>query len=48
MSRVMQRRGGIFKIMLFFAIREDNKILRVSYKTYFIQKFKPALNKRHN
>ena len=36
-----------FKIMSFFAIREDNKILRESYETYFIEKFKPALNKRH-
>ena len=38
--------GGNFKIMRFFAIREDNKILRESYETYFIEKFKPALNKR--
>ena len=39
--------GGSFKIMPFFAIREDKKILRESYETYFIEKFKPALNKRH-
>ena len=39
--------GGNFKIMLFFAIREENKILRESYETYFIEKFKPALNTRH-
>ena len=39
--------GGNFKIMLFFAIREYNKILRESYKTYFIEKFKPTLNKRY-
>ena len=39
--------GGNFKIMLFFAFREDNKILRESYETYFIKKFKPPLNKRH-
>ena len=39
--------GGNFKIMPFFTIREDNKILRESYETYFIEKFKPALNKRH-
>ena len=39
--------GGNFKIMSHFAIREDNKILRESYETYFIEKFKPALNKRH-
>ena len=38
--------GGNFKIMQFSAIREDNKILRESYETYFIDKFKPALNKR--
>ena len=37
--------GGNFKIMAFFAIREDSKILRESYETYFIEKFKPALNK---
>ena len=40
-------RGGNFKIMPFSAIREDNKILRESYETYFIDKFKPALNKSH-
>ena len=39
--------GGNFKIMPFFAIREDNKILRESYETYFIEKFKPTLNNRH-
>ena len=39
--------GGNFKIKPFFAIREDNKILREPYETYFIEKFKPALNKRH-
>ena len=39
--------GGNFKIMPFFAIREDSKILRESYETYFIEKFKRALNKRH-
>ena len=38
---------GNFKIMPFFAIWEDNKILRESYEKYFIEKFKPALNKRH-
>ena len=34
--------GGNFKIMPFFAIREDNKILRESYERYFIdiQKYK--------
>ena len=26
---------------------EDNKILTKSYETYFIEKFKTALNKRH-
>ena len=39
--------GGNFKIMPFFAIWEDSRILRESYETYFIEKFKPALNKRH-
>ena len=39
--------GGNFKIMPFFEIREDSKISRESYETYFIAKFKPALNKRH-
>ena len=39
--------GGSFKILPFFAIRENNKILRESCETYFIEKFKPALNKRH-
>ena len=38
---------GNFKIMPFFAIREDKKILGEPYETYFIEKFKPALNKRH-
>ena len=33
--------------MPFFAIREDNKILRESYQTYLIENFKPVLNKRH-
>ena len=39
--------GGNFKIMPFFAIRENNKILRESYETYFIEKLKHVLNKRH-
>ena len=39
--------GGNFKIIPFFAIQEDKKIIRESYETYFIEKFKPALNKRH-
>ena len=39
--------GGNFKMMLFFAIREDNKISRVSYETYFIENLKPTLNKRN-
>ena len=30
--------GGNFKIMPFFAIREDTKILRESYETHFILK----------
>ena len=39
--------GGNLKIMPFFAIREDNKILRESYEIYFVEKFKPEANKRH-
>ena len=39
--------GGNFKIMQFFAIWEDKKILRESYEIYFIKNFKPALNERH-
>ena len=39
--------GGNLKNMPFFEIREDNETLRESYKTYFIEKFKPGLNKRH-
>ena len=39
--------AGNFKIMPFFAIQKDSKILRESYETYFIDKFKPALNKRY-
>ena len=39
--------GGNFKIMPSFTIREDNKILRESYETYLIEKFKPTLNKRY-
>ena len=27
--------GGNFKIMLFFAIREDNKILKESYEAFY-------------
>ena len=39
--------GGNFKVMPFFAIREDNKILREPYETHFIEKSKPTLSKRH-
>ena len=39
--------GGNFKVMPFFVIREGNKILRESHETYFIEKRKSALNKRH-
>ena len=39
--------GRSFKFMLNFAIQESNKILRESNKTYFIEKFRSALNKRH-
>ena len=35
-----------FKILLFFLIREDKKILRESYETYLIEKFKPTLKKK--
>ena len=38
--------GGNFEIMPIFTILEDKKILRESYETYFIENFKPALNKR--
>ena len=33
------------KITPFFANWEDNKVLRKSYETCFIEKFKPTLNK---
>ena len=46
-GHIRTRGGGNFKIMPFFAIQKDSKILRESYKTYFIEKFKPPLNKRH-
>ena len=39
--------GGNFKIMPFLATREVSKILRESHETYFLETFKPALNKRH-
>ena len=39
--------GGNFKIMPFFAIRNERKISKESYETYFTEKFKPARNKRH-
>ena len=38
---------GNFKIMRFSAIRDDNKILRKLHETYFIEKFKPTMNKKH-
>ena len=31
-----------FKMMQFFAIREDHEILRESYEPYFIDKFNPG------
>ena len=37
---------GIFNIMPFFQVREDNKILRESYEDNFIKRFKPALNRK--
>ena len=40
--------GGKNKIMPSFAIREDKKISRESYETYFTEKCKTGLNKRHN
>ena len=46
-GRIRTCGGGSFKIMPFYAIREDNEIVRESCETYFIEKFKPALNKRH-
>ena len=36
--------GGYFLILPFFAVQDDNKILRESYETYFIEKLKPVLN----
>ena len=38
--------SGKFKTMSLFASREDSKIFRESFETYFIQKLKPKLNKR--
>ena len=37
---------GIFKIMPFFQVREENKILRESYEDNFIKPFKPKLNRK--
>ena len=34
--------------MPFLPIQEDSKNLRESYDTYYIQKFKPALNEHSN
>ena len=39
--------GGNFKVLAFFTIREDSKILIELYETYFIEKLKPELNERH-
>ena len=40
--------GGNFKIMPFFAIRQDNKILKELFQIYFIEEFKHTLNKRYS
>ena len=40
--------GGNFKIMPFFAIRQDNKILKELFQIYFFEEFKRTLNKRYN
>ena len=37
---------GIFKILPFHKMKENNKMLREYYEDYFIKKFKPEL-KRH-
>lgn len=37
---------GEFTIFPFFKIKENNKALRKSYETYFINKFEPLLNKK--
>lgn len=37
---------GMFHMFPFFKIRENNKTLRKSYEDYFIDKFKPSLNKK--
>ena len=39
--------GRTFKIKPFSAIAEEKNLLEESYETYFIEKFKPTLNKRH-
>ena len=45
-GHIRTRGGENFKIMSLFAIWENSKILRESYETYFIEKFKLTLNKR--
>ena len=37
---------GIFKIIPFFKMKDNNKILRECYEDHFIKKFKPELNRR--
>ena len=37
---------GKFHIFPFFKIIQENKSLRKSYEDYFIDKFKPLLNKK--
>ena len=37
---------GKFYMFLFFKIIQENKSLRKSYEDYFIDKFKPLLNKK--
>ena len=37
---------GMFKILPFFKVKENNKILRECYEDHFMKKFKPELNQR--
>ena len=40
------RGDGKFHMFHFFKINQENKSLRKSYEDYFIDKFKPLLNKK--
>ena len=39
---------GKFEIMPFFALRQNNKLLRESYEKHFIEQFLPFLNSQYN